>query len=127
MKEKNWIKENKNILIGSLIFISIIISIIQFVQKEHFGVWPGEISMANEEVRITSFLSSCQFKCNNLDIYNEISINDFCCESSDLDQDNIFENNGGLGPEICALIYNSCEISCSDYGFNTVEGCGLNG
>lgn len=81
------------------------------------------IGASDEEVRITSFLSTCQSRCNTLnlvmdasDLNDGISVNEasqlrsFCCEASDLDQSGEYDNNGGFGGEICALAYDQCTI-----------------
>lgn len=97
----------------------------------------GQIGPGDEEVDITAFQSSCQSKCNTLNLlYDENdleryeltamtnldskynSIKNFCCESADLDGNGAIEDNGDLGPETCALAYSSCRIG--NYGVNDI-------
>ncbi|MBN1923312.1 MAG: hypothetical protein JW791_00955 [Nanoarchaeota archaeon] len=75
------------------------------------------IGASDEEVRITSFLSSCQSRCNTLNLmldYDDVEadpaqytnqLKSFCCESSDLDESGSIEENGLFGPELCSLAY----------------------
>lgn len=85
------------------------------------------IGASDEEVRVTSFTSTCQSKCNILnnlldsddlsgsgtgsfsDQTVETQVKAFCCESNDLDGDGSIEESGDLGSEYCAEFYD-CSV-----------------
>jgi hypothetical protein len=91
------------------------------------------IGASDEEVRITQFLSTCQSRCNTLNLlvdYSDLQAGDeddyldqlksYCCEATDLDLSGTYDVSGEFGPEICSLAFD-CSLDgrlpadyCSD-------------
>jgi hypothetical protein len=130
MKTKtNWIKKNKNLLIilgvvGLIIILPLMIFFILYYINYNTPLTYGNQSIL--PLSKDRLMINCNDLCNSLDKTNQTQIKNYCCYSKDTDYDNFIENNGNEGPEFCALAYN-CNFNCTNYGFDSVEGCGLNG